>query len=271
MSIKILTLASVICIFSSSAIAISNNDIILRIDLKDLKPGLYYKKNFNKQWNNPKWNCGIDAGRIKVIETAQKKVLEVFFPKNTFGPQNGGSNWKYELKKSYNELYLSYKVKFQKDFNFVKGGKLPGLFGGENIFGKRPNGHDGWNAMMMWREDGLIVQYLYHPDQLDIWGDDLVWRIEGKAQYFIPDTWYTVEHRIVMNTPKNNDGILQCWLNGELALDIRDLRYRDTPNLKIDSLYFSTFFGGNDSSWATQKDEKIFFDDIIISTKPITH
>jgi len=29
----------------------------------------------------------------------------------------------------------------------------------------------------------------------------------------------------------------------------------------IDALYFSTFFGGSDKSWATRKDETITFDD----------
>jgi hypothetical protein len=39
----------------------------------------------------------------------------------------------------------------------------------------------------------------------------------------------------------------------------------------IDALYFSTFFGGDDATWAPTKDETVDFDDFVICTGPITH
>ena len=44
----------------------------------------------------------------------------------------------------------------------------------------------------------------------------------------------------------------------------KDMRFRDIDDFAIDRLYFSTFFGGSDSSWSTTKDEVTFFDDFII-------
>jgi len=74
-----------------------------------------------------------------------------------------------------------------------------------------------------------------------------------------------------MNTPREKDGIIQAWLNGIKVLDRENIRFRDVENLSIDTDYFSTFFGGGDTSWAATKDEFIYFDDFIISTRAITH
>ena len=53
--------------------------------------------------------------------------------------------------------------------DFVKGGKLPGLFGGEgNTGGGIPTGMDGFSARMMWRGSGRVVQYVYYPDQVHV-------------------------------------------------------------------------------------------------------
>lgn len=72
-----------------------------------------------------------------------------------------------------------------------------------------------------------------------------------------------------MNTPGKNDGIIQSWLDGELVLDRRDIRFRDTNTFSIDQLYFSTFFGGDDPSWAPSKNETVLFDDFNVSTRPM--
>ena len=67
------------------------------------------------------------------------------------GRCTGGAQWRLELGDDYDELYLTYRVRFADEFNFVKGGKLPGLVGGEaNTGGRVPTGRDGWSARMMW-------------------------------------------------------------------------------------------------------------------------
>ena len=103
------------------------------------------------------------------------------------------------------------------------------------------------------------------PDQAGTYGDDLYWN-EGVQRYFDPGTWHTVQTRIVMNTPTENDGIVQSWFDGVLALDVHDVRYRDVDTFGIDTLYFSTFFGGSGSDWAPTADEYIDFDEITVAT-----
>jgi hypothetical protein len=42
--------------------------------------------------------------------------------------------------------------------------------------------------------------------------------------------------------------------------------YRTTRNLKIDGLFFSTFFGGRDSSWASPSDQYAEFAEFSVRT-----
>jgi len=134
---------------------------------------------------------------------------------------------------------------------------------------------------MMWRTDGSggsptngdtanAVQYVYHVDQPTIYGEDFKWddTPNGWAE-LDSGVWYNFQHRIVMNTPGQNDGIIQAWLDGEMVLDAQNIRFRDTSTFKIDTLYFSTFFGGSSEIWEAAKDEQAYYDDFVISTTPI--
>jgi hypothetical protein len=199
-----------------------------------------------------------------------------------------------DLGQGYEALDVEYRLKFEDGFDFVRGGKLPGLAGGTgNSGGNRPNGTDGFSARMHWRTDGSsgsplesnetdranIAQYVYHPDQTTnggINGDDLDWDDgpSGNWEEFESDRWYHLRHRIIMNTPGTpgvndgkglHDGVVQAWLDGEQVLDVNNIRFRDVASLQIDQLYFSTFFGGGSSRWATSKDEYAYFDDFRIT------
>jgi len=199
--------------------------------------------------------------------------MKITYPKGNAGFMVSGAEWYLQLNNDYEELYCSFSVKFKESFDFVLGGKLPGLVGGTgNNGGNRPNGLDGWSAQMMWRRSGIIVQYVYHPDQRGQWGDDFYWKKGFLSDfYFAPNVWYTIEHHIKMNTPGEYNGIIEGWLNGVLAIRETNIRFRDTASLGIDAFYFSTFFGGQGPEWAPTRDEYILFDNFIISTKSITH
>lgn len=175
------------------------------------------------------------------------------------------------------EMYVRYYIRFDDDIDFVLGGKLPGLIGGEaNTGGDAPDGFDGWSARIMWRANGRIVQYVYHPDQEGEYGEDMDWNVGGGSRYFIPGQWHCVETYIKMNTVNGegesaavHDGIVRSWLDGELALDRTDVRFRYTNDFAIDGFYFSTFFGGSTEEWAPVKDEHAMFDNFVIHNERI--
>jgi hypothetical protein len=189
----------------------------------------------------------------------------VLYPRGGVSSQPSGAQWKMSTGR-YDELACAYYVRFAPDFDFVKGGKLPGLAGGAaNTGGHKPTGRDGWSARMMWRGGGSVVQYVYHVDQPTEYGEDFPWNLGGQRG-FRPGTWHRVEHHVVMNHPGERDGIVQGWFDGALALDKRDIRFRDVDSFAIDAFYFSTFFGGDDPSWAPAKDERVDFDVFAIGT-----
>lgn len=256
--------------------------VLYENNFEDDPVATYTVANLAADWNSPNWNDGVDEGRVSITDNEDaygNKSLVVMYPE---GESNQGkSQWQLDLGGSYEELFLSYRLRFDDGFDFVRGGKLPGLCGGAcNTGGNQPNGTDGWSARMMWRTNGSsgsqtsgdtanIVQYTYHPDQPTQFGDDMRWDDGSPAEWkeFESDRWYHLQHRIVMNTPGMQDGIIQAWLDGELVLDRQDIRFRDTSAFAIDTMYFSTFFGGSSTIWEATKDEFAYYDDFVISTE----
>lgn len=255
--------------------------IIFQNNFDDDPIGVYTDNNLEADWPGVPSETGVDEGRVAIVGGADAysgRSMEITYPA---GESNDGkSQWRMPLDQGYEELYLSYRMRFGAGFDFVRGGKLPGLAGGAgNTGGDKPTGTDGFSARMMWRTDGSggsptnrdtanAVQYVYHPDQPTDNGEDFRWddNAAGDWAVFESDTWYHFQHRVVMNTPGQHDGIVQAWLDDELVLDVQDLRFRDVASLQIDELLFSTFFGGSSAIWETTKTEHTYFDDFVIST-----
>lgn len=235
--------------------------------------GNYTHSDIKRDWPGVRWSEAFD--RVNVVKESNNRFIRVNYPKGGVGPKNGGAQWKIDFSDAfgttYNELYISYKVRFAKNFNPVKGGKLPGMWGGTgNTGGKKSTGYDGWSARMMWRANTSANFYVYHANMKNKWGDDRIWG-KDHSILFPANEWVQVEHHIVMNSPGDNNGILQGWYNGVLELDKHDMRYRKVNSFAIDGFYFSTFFGGEGAQWAPTRNETIDFDDFIFSTEPITH
>ena len=246
--------------------------VLFRQDFNGDSVGVYGPGALSAGWMGAAPYNGVREGRVSVFEgpdAREGRSLRVRYPKGGVGPQEGGAQWKMGLGARYDELYCAYWVRFASGFDFARGGKLPGLVGGAaNTGGRKPSGQDGWSARMMWRSGGAVVQYVYHVDQPTQYGEDLSWNVGGQRA-FMPGTWHRVEHRCVMNRPGQRDGIVQGWFDGALALDRRDLRFRDVDSFSIDAFYFSTFFGGDDPSWAPSKDERVDVDQFMIATSRV--
>lgn len=240
----------------------------LSVNFQSNATGNYGDDQVRADWGGGAVRYATTEGRATIVDEGGNRFLRVAYPDGKFGNDEAGAQWVLSLgSNAAEELYVSYRVRFVGNFDFVRGGKLPGLAGGAgNTGGNKPNGSDGWSGRMMWRSGGEAVQYVYHPDQPTIYGEDFDWN-----RAFPPNTWVTVETRIRMNTPGQRDGVVQSWMNGQQVLNRTDVRFRDTPDFAIDQFRFETFFGGNSAEWAPSKDELIDFDDFIVSGSPITH
>ena len=111
----------------------------------------------------------------------------------------------------------------------------------------------------MWREGGASEVYLYVPlalnaalcaDPRHYCGDAYISVCRGCAT-FQTGRYMTVTQYIHLNTPGQANGHLKVWINGRVIMDISNITFRSTYALTIDGLFFSTFFGGGSSGYAT--------------------
>jgi hypothetical protein len=186
------------------------------------------------------------------------KVLRVRYPagsasptvtRNEKAPVGGAQFYAPVFKAPRDKVRLQYFVRFAPGFEFVKGGKLPGLYGGTVMNGKRiPNGANGFSTRFMWRKNGAGEVYAYLPTSV-AHGTSL-----GRGNWrFTPGRWHRLEQIVTLNTPGQRDGRLQVRVDGKPVLDEQGLLFRTTAALKIEGIFFSTFFGGDDPTWASPK------------------
>lgn len=231
----------------------------------------FSEDNWKEHWNVLRRGAwGWQNAQIIADESGQfNKVLHIRYPKGSASPTVtreqrapvGGAQFYADLDiGSQTALKLSYSVRFSEEFDFVKGGKLPGLFGGlGNNGGRIPDGRDGFSTRYMWRRGGQGEVYAYLPSSQEH-GTSI-----GRGQWrFQPGRWYHLEQEVQLNHPGQKDGRVRVWVDGRLRLDKDQLEFRSTDALKIDGILFSTFFGGNDSSWATKKDVSADFADFAV-------
>jgi len=246
-------------------------NIVFNHDFNNNTPGDYREDEWRADWNYPSW-ADHDIGYGYIIEENGNNVIRESFPPGTFELDDAGIQWLTPLDSGYDELYLTYRVKFSSGFtNNDLQGKLPGLSGGELAGGgNMPDGTDGWSARFMFHGYNTRF-YLYHPELYLVFGDTVP--IEGKKYYgeavtldfsLHPgvETWFYLTQRIVLNTPGHHDGLVEGYINGKLAAQKTGIRWRDIQTLKIDKLYMANFLGG--SGEPTSSMEYIYFDDFYV-------
>ncbi len=166
---------------------------------------------------------------------------------------------------STDHAFLRYYLRIPSGFNWVKGGKLPGLYGGTVTSGRKiPDGADGLSTRYMWRAGGAGEVYAYLPTSVQH-GTSL-----GRGNWNWPtNQWACVEQEVTLNEPGKDNGSVNVWLNNSQVLAQRGLTFRSSPSLQIDGLFFSTFFGGGDQTWATPIQQHVDFADFEISRSHI--
>lgn len=226
--------------------------------------GGFSGSNWRSQWYMRKQGDWGWQNATVIADPKFSQVLRVRYPAGSASPTVsrktgaplGGTQFYAKLNLApQDSLRLSYYVRFSEGFDFVKGGKLPGLFGGTATSGgDNPDGTNGFSTRFMWRREGQGEVYAYLPNSAK-YGTSI-----GRGKWhFTPGTWHHLEQQVDLNHPEKGDGRVQVWLDGKKVLDQSRLQFRTAETLKIEGIFFSTFFGGNDSSWATPKDVTVDF------------
>ncbi|GAA5878383.1 hypothetical protein JCM3774_002818 [Rhodotorula dairenensis] len=164
---------------------------------------------------------------------------------------------------------LSYEVAFDPSFDWVKGGKLPGLYGASpNATSICTGGNhqpNCFSARLMWRNRGAGEVYAYIPSyngfcqQSDVLCNQEFGTSLSRGSFsYARGGWTRITQLVSLNTPGRANGVLILYANDSLALAQTGIVYRTSKDVTLTSVLFSTFFGGSDASWDSQGGEAYF-------------
>lgn len=178
-----------------------------------------------------------------------RSMLQLFYPEHSVNPSArpvGGADFyanpfKRGVIEGANTVSLSYAIFFPEDFDFVKGGKLPGLYGGRTTCSGGADASDCFSTRLMWRSGGAGELYLYAPKDKQTkhlcstvprsyCGDQTYGLSIGRGSFtFKRGGWTRVTQSVRLNTPGKNDGGFSLVVDGKEVIRAEDIYYRDAP------------------------------------------
>ncbi|EIE82183.1 hypothetical protein G6F46_009270 [Rhizopus delemar] len=240
------------------------------------------------KWNN-KWHIPKHRGWLWAWKGSEKQnaayrdptkktkdlVLRVKYNAHSRNPEVnpiGGLGFLAEpltATKSTKKVTFQYSVYFPKSFKFVKGGKLPGIYGGNGECTGGDESGSCFTSRLMWRDDGEGEIYAYLPhnkqrsdlcdNKTNICNSDYGYSL-GRGKFsFKKGKWVTVKQVIDFNTKNNKNGRMRLYVNGVKKVDIKKVVIRTTKTPKSIGIMFHTFFGGSDSTWSTPRNQYSYF------------
>ncbi|CAO3694859.1 unnamed protein product [Umbelopsis ramanniana] len=207
--------------------------------------------------------------------------MRVEYPKNSINPLSGrvgGVGWFTHDDTPNEELYLQYDVMFEKGFQWVKGGKLPGIYGGRTECSGGSTALDCFSIRLMWRKDGDGEAYLYVPKSEQ---DDSISTIPPKTEInqkygisagrgafkFTDGQWDTVGMYVKVNDIGQRNGVFKIWINKKLVIQFDKVVWR-TKDITIDGVQFETFFGGSRPGFEATEQSFTYFRNVFYDQSP---
>ncbi|KNZ77874.1 hypothetical protein J132_03150 [Termitomyces sp. J132] len=187
--------------------------------------------------------ASIASARTKWRTT--ESAIQLFYPAGSINPAQrpvGGAQFyatPLDLTGARN-VSLGYSVFFPENFDWVLGGKMPGLYGGHAGCSGGNAALDCWSTRLMWRKAGEGELYLYAPKdkQTTELCDDPRSVCDAKYGFSIgrgsflwgAGRWTSVLQTVTLNTPGKQDGSFTLDVNGVRVIDRRDVFYRDVTS-----------------------------------------
>ena len=187
--------------------------------------------------------------------------------------------FQHQTGKEPEEIYFRYYLRLAKTwFPVNEGGKMPGIsgtYGRAGWGGRTSDGYNGWSARGAFSFTvaennplaGLhpIGSYVYHADLEDHYGDVWIWNKDYRG-FLENNRWYSIEQYLKLNTPGEKNGILKAWVDGHLAFERTDIRFRHVDILRIEEIWMNVYHGGTAPSPYNQH---LFIDNVVIAKKYI--
>jgi len=224
-----------------------------------------------------------------------KGVLEIACWTEGSGSQTGGlslklgnyNHAKEGLGDGFDDLYIRYYIKFDEDYRAVRnhganlGGRdvtrkdaaWVGMAGIRDVSTRgyfysrvQPRGKSGSSELEM----GF---YSYHLDKKGPWGEN--YQVQKRIPIEV-GRWYCVERHMKLNTvdlgkadPANDDGIEELWIDGQLTIRKKGVRFRRVPHLRITFFSLETYYHGLPEQYHREHPIKVCFDNVVIARRYI--
>lgn len=213
--------------------------------------------------------------KLNLPQADDSGVTTVKYEAKKIGPGGTNRDQVYiPIKPPKDDVKLSYEVFFPKDFDFNRGGKLPGIASAKAVSGGNKASND-YSVRLMWRRNGQGEAYVYVPPRIQkreyakactesnpVYGDSV-----GRGSFsFERGEWNKVTIRTKLNDEGKSNGILQVFHNGKKEIDVNCVTFRSNDKTKTCFFMFSTFFGGSTSEWAPDKDQTAKFRNFVIDS-----
>jgi len=181
---------------------------------------------------------------------------------------------------------FEYHVMFDEQFDWVKVGKLPGLYGGPKACNIVKNAC--LTTRIMWYGEGKLginirtgsdmTQSVCHRDADIMISSGAKNRCNppysmdiGVGGLFTVNTgkWINLTQIVRLNTIGSTDGELFVWKDSVLVVKSTKFVFRHSNTLKIEGLYFNSFFGGSGVLYAPTQEQRTFWRNFSMSTLPL--
>ncbi len=221
----------------------------------------------------------VDRDPARKFEPLQGKALRSRLAEGSNTALNTLYKFAEETGAEPEEIYFRYYLRLADDWNqTVQGGKMPGISGTYGVAGwggRKSNGKNGWSARGAFHQTippqnplgGLhpIGTYCYHADMQGTYGNHWLWQ-KGYRGFLENNRWYCVEQYLRLNTPGQRNGILKAWVDGRLAFEKTDIRFRLVDRLKIEQIWMNVYHGGTKPS---PHDQHLFIDNVVVAKQYI--
>ncbi|GAA5890917.1 hypothetical protein JCM8208_003096 [Rhodotorula glutinis] len=207
--------------------------------------------------NSGRFSWGDTQGNVALLEQGvpasgwtggvkrdSEPALQVKYPAGSrnpsFSPVGGMGFYTSQIDVTQaTNVSFSYSLFFENGFDFVKGGKLPGLYGGKSACSGGSAAENCFSTRLMFRKDGAGELYLYAPREKQVdalcelgplsYCNSVYGMSIGRGSWtFKTGEWTDIRQDVWLNTPGKADGGFNIWINGKLVLSSSEVYYRNS-------------------------------------------
>jgi len=202
------------------------------------------------------------------VKSGTRSLQVLYSPTNGYGMI---TRW---FMPGYDEVYVRFHVMFEEGFENMRGdgnGMHFFVLAGNRVDkerssigkpGVKPNGMDffyaGLDPEYVQRDPTLrpFSFYTYWPGMTTSYGTYI-----KQPSYKVPlvgGQWQEVVFHLKLNTPDQANGRQALWINGVKTIDMQNMRWRTTTDLRINQIRFDNFMPGG------LKTQHVWVDDVTV-------